>query len=141
MPLFHKCSSKHNMEKVISSIQLKALIFSLEQKQKEEELLFKEQLSLVAKSLKPANIIKSTFLDLSKSANIKDRLINSSLSLGAGYLTKKLIAGEDSSILKKALGTLLQIGVSSVVSKNSEGIKFGLAEALKLFSTKKESAA
>ena len=129
------------MGKGTSTSQLKALIFSLEQQQKVDEKLLKEQMLIVAAALKPANIIKSTFLDLSKSANIKDRLINSSLSLGAGYITKKLIAGENSSILKKALGTLLQIGVSSVVSKNSEGIKFGLAEAFKFFSSKKESAA
>ena len=48
------------MEKVTSTSQLKSLIFSLEQQQKVDEKLLKEQMLIVAAALKPANIIKAT---------------------------------------------------------------------------------
>lgn len=140
MPLYHKCSNKLSMENIYSRIELKKMILLLEQQQTEEELLLKEQLLLVAEGLKPANIIKSTFLDLSKSHDMKDSLINSSLGIAAGYVSKKVVFGAHPSPLKQALAMLLQIGISSMVASNSENIKSGLAQVFNLFSSKKETA-
>jgi hypothetical protein len=140
MPLSHKCSNKASMEKITSTTELHALIFSLKQKQTDEELLLKEELCTLAQGLKPGNIIKSTFLDLSKSTDMKDSLINSSLSMAAGYVSKRLLVGQHASPFTKGLGMLVQIGISTIISKNSEKIKSGLAHIVTLFSNKKESA-
>jgi hypothetical protein len=140
MSLSQKCLTKFSMEKITSIYELKIAISSLEKQQAEEMNLFKDQLMRLAESLKPSSIIKSTFLDLSKNQDIKNSVMNSSLSLATGYLYKKLIEGEHPSLLKQALGVLVQLGLSSSISNYSEKIWSGVNQLIHLFSSKKEAS-
>jgi hypothetical protein len=127
------------MGKTTSTSELKTLIILLSQKQEEDERLLKEQLLIAANSLRPANIIKSTFSDFSNSTSFKDSLINNALSLAGGYVSKKIVEGEHPNPISKTLGTLIQIGMSSLISSNSIQIKSGLAGLVQLFSGKKDT--
>ena len=126
------------MQKITTTAELKEAIRLLEIEQKAEGALLKEQFKITYESLKPVNLISNTIKDLVKSPNLKGDLLNTALSLGAGYLSKKAAVGNTSNPLKQLLGTLLQMGVTSLVSKNSGAIKsIGSELVSRLISPKK----
>lgn len=125
------------MEKITTVAELKSAIQELENKQAQEWPLLKEQFRTTSESLKPLNLIKSAFKDVTASSGIKDTLLGATVGLTAGYLSKTLIVGASQNPFKKLLGDLLQLGVSTIVSKNPEAIK-SLAEGLLNFVGKKE---
>ncbi len=126
------------MSKITTTAELKEAIRLLEIEQKVEGALLKEQFKITYESLKPANLIGSLIKDLVKSPGLKGDLLTTALSLGAGYLSKKAAVGNTANPLKQLLGTLLQMGVTSLVSKNSDTIKSIGSELLsRLLSPKK----
>ena len=124
------------MQKITSQSALKLAILQLEQKQEEEGRILKEQFKLTYNSLKPANILLGAIKDLSSSTLLKDNILNSSVSLGAGYASKMLFQGIVSSPIKKILGSALMFGVTKLVSKNPDFIKTLEMGFLKIFGTK-----
>jgi hypothetical protein len=111
------------MEKITSQEELRESIILLEIKQASQKKLLKEQFMITYESVKPVNLIKNKFNDIVSSPNLKENLLNAALSLAAGYLSKKVIIGSTQNPLKQLFGTLLQVGVTGIVSKNSDGIK------------------
>jgi len=129
------------MEKIAAIEKLKASILLLELQQAREEVLLKEQFKITFESLQPANLIKNTFRDLTEAPDFKGNLLNTGLSMAAGYLSKKIVVGETHNPIKQILGSLLQVGITSLVSKNSVGITSAIVQAISSFSNKKETAA
>lgn len=127
------------MKKIISVKELRNEIASLEKKKKDDALLLKKEVHLVFESLKPANLVKSTFNELTASPEIKGNILNATLGYVTGYLSKKIIVGTTRNPFKKLFGTILQIGVAKIVTKNSEGIKStGLNFIKKVFNKRSE---
>lgn len=81
-----------------------------------------EEFKLTFKSLEPISLIKSAFSELTNVSDFKGNVMDSTLSLATGYLTKKIIFGATKNPFKLLLGTLLQVGVTSLVSKKAGGI-------------------
>lgn len=126
------------MPKITTTAELKEAIRLLEIEQKAEGALLKEQFKITYDSLKPANLIGSTIKDLIKSPDLKGDLLTTALSVATGYLSKKVAVGNTPNPLKQLLGTFLQMGVTGLVSKNSDAIKSIGSELLtRLLSTKK----
>lgn len=119
------------MEKITSLVELRSSIHLLEIKQTNEKALLIHQFKITYEILKPGNLIKGKVNDLISSPNLKQNLLNAALSLAAGYLSKKAIIGSTHNPLRQLFGTLLQVGVTSLVAKNSDGIK---STAMNLFS-------
>lgn len=111
------------MEKITSLVDLRSSIHLLEIKQTNEKALLVEQFKITYESIKPGNLIKGKVNDLISSPNLKQNLLNAALSLAAGYLSKKVIIGSTQNPLRQLFGTLLQVGVTSLVAKNTDGIK------------------
>jgi len=111
------------MAKQSAIVSLKESIRLLEIRQAEEGLALKIQFKETYESLKPANLIKSTFNDLTSSIEIKNSLFESILSILTGYLSSKIIAGSKSNPLMKILGALLQFGVTKLISNNAESVR------------------
>lgn len=111
------------MAKQSSIDSLKESIRLLEIRQVEEGLALKVQFKETFESLKPVNLIKSTLNELSGSAEIKNSLFETIVSIITGYLTKKIMVSSKSNPLMKILGALLQFGVTSLVAKNAESIR------------------
>lgn len=120
------------MEKISSEIDLRAAIIALEKKQLEEANLMKAQFSLAYESVKPINLIKSTFKEVASSEEIKDHLINTTIGITAGYLSKKLFEGVTHTPLRKLLGSALMFSISNVVAKNPEMVKAAANGVVKL---------
>ncbi|HEX7412780.1 MAG TPA: hypothetical protein VF411_01955 [Bacteroidia bacterium] len=125
------------MQKIKTANDLKAAIQQLEIKQAYELVLLKEQFNTTYESLKPLNLIKNTFREAVSSPKVKNSLLATTIGLAGGYLSKKLMVGASKNPIKKIVGTLLELGVANVASKNSETIKW-VADKLINFLSKKE---
>lgn len=100
------------MEKIISTVQLIEAIRLLEIKQKEEELLLKEQFIITYESLKPVSLIKSTIKDLMTTPNLNNNILCTVLSIASDYATKKIAIADNktqfNNYLSRSLKWVLQ---------------------------------
>lgn len=127
------------MGKITSLIELKESIFLLEIKKANEARLLKEQFMTTYESIKPVNLIKNSISELITSPALKEGLLNTTLSLAAGYLSKRVVVGSTHNPLKQLLGTFLQMGVTNIVSKNTDGIKSSVMSLINNFLSKNRS--
>lgn len=111
------------MQKINSITDLREAILELESRQAEEEKIMRGQFNLTYESLKPLNLIKSTFKEAALSVDLKDNIVNSTVGLVAGFLSKKIFEGVSRNPLKKLLGTALMFGITNIVTKNPETVK------------------
>lgn len=124
------------MQTIVTENDLRAAILQLESKQANEARLMKEQFLVAVESIKPINLIKSTFIEAAESGDLQDNLINKSLGLSAGYVTKVLFQGTSGGPVRKILGTVLMFGIKNLISRNPETVKtwgrvvFGLVRNL-----------
>ena len=126
------------MKKLTPQAQLQESILLLETQRANEEILLKAELKTTIESLKPFNLIKSSVGEFIKSPNLKENVLDASLSLVAGFLSKKIIFGNSHNPVKQVVGDLIQASVTSIFAKNVDSIKsFTKGLAAKL-STKKE---
>lgn len=122
------------MDRITSINELNRAIFMLESKQIREGLLLKEQFKITFESIQPINLIQSTLKELAAAPNLKNDLLNTTVSLTVGYLSKKAAIGNTSNPFKKLLGRILQLGVTGIVANNSNGLKsviMGLVKSIK----------
>ncbi len=102
---------------------LQTSILILEQEQKEKTLILKAHLHNTYNSLKPVNILKDAVAEFVSADNLKDNVLNGIIGLASGYISRKIIIGKSDSLVRKIAGTIVQLGVSKVVSLNSTAIK------------------
>jgi hypothetical protein len=125
------------MKKITSVVELKEAISLLEIKRDKEEQLLKEQLKTTYENLKPINLIKNKFNELISAPDLKANVLKSVLSVAAGYLTNKVAVGSTHNPLKKLLGVLLQMGVTSLVASNADEIKKTATDLINTFFNEK----
>lgn len=104
------------MKKLSSLEELQESIQLLEIQQKIEEDLLKEQFKDTLASFQPINLVKRTLDDLTDLPDLKGNILNTSVSLLTGYLSKKLIFHSSHNPIKQALGGMIQMGVTNLVS-------------------------
>lgn len=111
------------MNNINNLSELRREIESLRLQQDSDVLALKEQAKITYESLKLVNLLKGVLNDLTSTLDFKDGLINTSLGLGVGYLTKKVVLGATFNPLKQLMGVLLQSTVTNIVSKNGDDLK------------------
>ena len=122
------------MGNVHSSADLKAAIQALEQRQEAEGKMLKAQFHDAYESIKPINLIKSTFRQAVASSEVKENLINLSASLVAGYLSEALIARVANPSLKQVLRGAAMLGINQAIEKNPHflsAVARGIGQMLK----------
>ena len=100
------------------TLQEAILLLKLQQSGQLDQL--KEQYRYTYESLKPINIIKRTFTQLTSTAEFKGNVVSNLIGIGTGYLTKKVLVGSTNNIFKKVFGTLLQLAITNIVTKKTE---------------------
>ena len=85
--------------------------------------LLKNQFDVAYESIKPINLIKNLFQEITASPEIKNNVLSNIIGLGTGFISKKLLLGFTHNPIKRVLGTLLEFAVANVASKHSDGIK------------------
>ena len=128
------------METITSIAGLKNAILLLEAEQTVKGILLKEQFQLTFESLKPINILKNTLKEVSSSPLLIDNILGSVVGLATGYLSKKIVVGASGNIFRNMLGSILQFGVTNVVSRHPEGIKSIGQSIFQLLFRKKEDS-
>ena len=98
-------------------------IGELEQQVAGEKLALREQFHDLKESLRPGNILKDVFKEISESSELKGNVANYLITIAAGALSRKIMVGSGKSTLKNILGTFVQFGVSTLVSKKADTIK------------------
>ena len=127
------------MQKITSVLELKDAIRSLEEKQADQGRVLKEQFFIVVESIRPVNIIKSTFKEVATSPKLMSEILSTTIGLAAGYVSNKTIVGSSGNLFRKLVGTVLQFGVTALILKNPEAVR-SLGQTLLLrFLSKKEA--
>jgi len=98
-------------------------IIRSQNKHAHELALLKEQLHTSYESLKPVNLIKSTFKEFTTSPDTKNDLFGNALSLGIGFVAMKVFVNSSHNRFRRVFGTLLQVAITNVVSNQSDHIK------------------
>lgn len=111
------------MENITSAMELKNAIQLLEVEQSFKGQLLKEQFYITYESLKPVNILRSTLKDIISTPNVIDNILGTTIGLASGYLSKKIVVGTSANIVRKLIGSLLQLGITNTVAQHPETIK------------------
>ena len=111
------------MEKGSHEEKLLQSILILEAKQAEDAVLLKDQLKITIENFKPSKLIKKTLDDLISLPDFNDNIIDTSLGLVTGYVSKKLVIGSSDNVFKKMFGGLIQLGVTNLVSNSGKSFK------------------
>ena len=111
------------MKEINSETDLRDAIFHLESTWVEQGKMVKEEFFIAIDSVRPINLIKSTFREAVASRDLKNDIVNTSVGLTTGYLAKIALAGVMKTPLTKLLGTALMFGVTKLVARNPETVK------------------
>ena len=124
------------MQTITTDMSLRDAILQLEQKRMEEGMIIKNEIHHLYESIKPVNLIKTVVQEVSESAEIKDNILNNSIGLIAGYLSKKAFESVTKSPAKKIIGTAIMFGVKKLVAQHSETVKKVVAGIFNLIRNK-----
>ncbi len=111
------------MQMITSSNELRAAIVALELAQGQAGATLKTEFYVAFYKIQPINIIKSTVKEAIQSPDLKEDLINASLGMALGFVSKSLFEGETHSPTRKLIGKALMSGVTFMVVKNPEFVK------------------
>jgi len=121
-----------------NSADLKAAIVELENRKVNEKQGLVNDFHAITESLKPLNLLKSTFHKVKESQGIGGNILKAAFGLGVGLLSKKILISKSTSVVKTLLGSAIKMGVAGLVAKNTDNIKTSGTRFFKnMFSTKK----
>ena len=106
-----------------SVTDIKQRILQLENQQILELAHVREHLHGAYESIKPINLVKNTFREVVASKELTENIVNTSVGLAVGYVSKTLFEKASHSPFRKLVGTALLFGVTNLVAKNPEVIK------------------
>ena len=101
---------------------LQARIAELEVLSVQQEHEIKNTARIILDDLKPVNLIKDAFTSTVKSPGFGRNLLKGAVGLAAGFLSKKILFRSSSNIIKKTLGTVVEVGVAKVVANKADKI-------------------
>jgi len=107
---------------VYTSGYLQMRIAELEILSLQQEQDLKNSFNVVLDDLKPVNLIRGAFSSTVKSPGFGKNLLRGALGLAVGFVSKKIFVMGSSNIVKKALGTVVELGVAKVVANKADKI-------------------
>jgi len=111
------------MNNITTAKQLDNYIAALELKKASQQLELKQTIKEKVEALKPANLLKNAWEHVVSSPEIKDNVIDNSIGLAAGFVSKKILVGNTRNPIKRLLGSLAQFGITNLVAHNPGPIK------------------
>jgi len=126
------------MQNITSVAELKNAIQLLEVEQNLKGKILKEQFYLVYENFKPVNLLTGTLKDIVKSPYLIDNILGTAMGLATGYLSKKIFIGASGNKIKKIIGSILQFGITNVITQNSDSINTFGRSLFQHFLRKKE---
>lgn len=109
------------METVVYNAEnLQQMILQTKAQQRADWNSIVEEIEDIKHNLKPLNLIKTTVEEINEAAGFKGNLAQSAISIGIGYLAKKLVVGKTDSTMKNILGSLLQVVITKLIATQQE---------------------
>ncbi|SHM83928.1 hypothetical protein [Flavobacterium saccharophilum] len=105
------------MEAVYTIDALNQRIKQLEAQQDAEWIAIKDEIDEIKENLKPLNLIRNTVAEINETVGFKSDIAQSAISIGIGFLAKKLVIGKSDGIFKNIFGSLVQLAVTTLVAK------------------------
>lgn len=127
-------------DKITNIEDLRKRIAELEIQQHEEGLAVKEQMKETYEGLKPFNLIKNGLKEFASAPELPDDLMETALSLGIGYLTKKSIVGDSTNPIRRFIGNLLQVAITKLILNSSDEIKSAVLKFIGKMFAKEEAS-
>lgn len=127
-------TAQEKLEIIANTTDLATAIKRLERRRNFLGEDVKDHFHIVLEELKPTNILKNTLYEVQESTTLKHNLLKVAIGLGAGYFSRKMVVGKSAGLVKKALGTALQYGITNFIAKKDDSNEYN-AE----FPTKKKS--
>ncbi|MCF8256399.1 MAG: hypothetical protein K9J06_02535 [Flavobacteriales bacterium] len=100
--------------------QLREAVVALEARQETEGAVLREHFMLTYESIRPVNLIKSAFNEVTGSEELKEHLVSSSVGLVAGHLTRKAYNAVNGNEGGSIAGTAIQFGVTNLVAQHPD---------------------
>jgi len=111
------------MEKVTNIEEFKEAIARLEYKHKLQWEELKDNIGEAFESVKPINLLRSTYRDFLSTPNMPENVIGSILGLTTGFVTRKLIVKKSGNIVRNFAGGLAQMLITNFMSRYSGSFK------------------
>lgn len=105
------------MEAIYTIDALNQRIKQLEAQQDAEWIAIKDEIDEIKENLKPLNLIRNTVAEINETVGFKSDIAQSAISIGVGYLAKKLVIGKSDGIFKNIFGSLVQLAVTTLIAK------------------------
>lgn len=113
-------TAEEKLEIIANTSDLSTAIKRLERRRNFLGEDLKDHFHIVLEELKPTNILKNTLHEVQESTTLKHNLLKVAIGLGAGYFSRKMVVGKSAGIVKKALGTALQYGITNFIAKKDD---------------------
>ena len=101
-------ASKKDLEEAIRLQELKVAA--------SKELLI-EQYQITKENLKPVNLAKNAFSQMTGNSELGKKLLKAGLGIGAAFVTKRLISSPATSLASKALTIAMNLGLAKAIAK------------------------
>jgi len=80
-------------------------------------IAIKDEITEIKENIKPLNLIRNTVEEINEAVGFKGDLAKSAISIGIGFLAKKLVVGKTDSTFKNIFGSIIQLAVTTLVAK------------------------
>lgn len=92
----------------------------LKNRQEHELQLLKQQYDITLNSLKPINLIKSTFQEFRSSTELKSNLVNGAVGIGTNFLLSKIMVLSPKNPLKNILYNGIRYVANNLTKKKQK---------------------
>ena len=106
--------------KIKNSAALASVIKELEDKRAKERQGIVENFHSITESLRPLQLIKRAYNKLQLPAGLADNVVKVISVVGIAFVSKKLLLGKSSGLIKKMAGLLIELGVADLLMKKKE---------------------
>ncbi len=104
-------------ENVFTVDRLEQMILETKAQQKQDWIAIKDEVAEIKHNLRPLTLIRNTVEEINETVGFKSNLAQSAISIGIGYLAKRLVVGKSDSTFKTIFGSALQMIITNIVSK------------------------
>jgi hypothetical protein len=111
------------MKTINSEASLRAAIQQLEIKRASEVEILREEMFVVYDRMKPVNIITRTFNEITQSKELNGNVVNASLGLAAGFVSKIILGRLVKSPAKQFLGSMIMYGITNIAVRHPEVVR------------------
>lgn len=124
--------------KIQSIAELDEAIIELEKRKVIQESMLRAQFDATKESLKPLNLIKSSFSKITHTPEVREGVAKTVVGVGLGLLTRNMFLGKAYPLVRSLLGNAVEKGVNKGVNTGAQTMKaYGTAIYNNLFKKKK----